>query len=298
MEMFQKAQRKKARLRLCLAGPSGSGKTYSAIKIAMGLSGKIAMIDTEHGSGELYADLTDYDVVSLGAPYSPHRYIECIKQAEKMGYNVLIIDSLSHAWTGEGGVLEMVDNAAKASKSGNSYTAWRDVTPAHNKLVEAILTSNLHIITTLRTKTDYVMETNEKGKAAPRKIGLAPIQRDGMEYEFTIVLDLSIDGHVASASKDRTRLFDGKYEVPSEKTGELLLHWLNSGKSEEEVTEESNRKFSLVIDSIFASDSLEALKEKFKEAKEIYGHDPRAILEIVNAKEARKIDLLHAEGKP
>lgn len=227
--MFRKAERKQAKLRLCLAGPSGSGKTYSSIKIAQGLGGKIAMIDTEHGSGELYAHLTNYDVVTLDAPYSPERYIACIKEAEKAEYAVLIIDSLSHAWSGEGGILEMVDKSAKASKSGNSYTAWRDVTPWHNKLVEAILTSNLHIITTMRTKTEYVIETNEKGKSTPRKVGMAPVQRDGMEYEFTAVLDLSIDGHFYSASKDRTGLFDGKPDLPSEKTGKVLLEWLNSG---------------------------------------------------------------------
>jgi hypothetical protein len=232
--MFRKAERKQAKLRLCLAGPSGSGKTYSSIKIAKGLGGSIAMIDTEHGSGELYAHLTDYDVVTLDAPYSPERYIACIKAAEKAQYAVLIIDSLSHAWSGEGGVLEMVDKSAKASRSGNSYTAWRDVTPWHNKLVEAILTSNLHIITTMRTKTEYVIETNEKGKTTPRKVGMAPVQRDGMEYEFTAVLDLSVDGHLYSASKDRTGLFDGRPDLPSEKTGEMLLNWINSGKAIEE----------------------------------------------------------------
>ncbi len=232
--MFRKAERKQAKLRLCLAGPSGSGKTYSSIKIAQGLGGKIAMIDTEHGSGELYAHLADYDVVTLNAPYSPERYIECIKAAEKAGYTVLIIDSLTHAWSGEGGVLEMVDKVSKTSRTGNSYTAWRDVTPWHNKLVEAILTSNLHIITTMRTKTEYVIETNEKGKTTPRKVGMAPVQRDGMEYEFTAVLDLSLDGHFYSASKDRTGLFDGKPDLPSEKTGKILLEWLNSGKAVED----------------------------------------------------------------
>jgi hypothetical protein len=231
--MFRKAERKQAKLRLCLAGPSGSGKTYSSIQIARGLGGKIAMIDTEHGSGELYAHLTDYDIVTLDAPYSPERYIECIKAAEKAGYTVLIIDSLTHAWSGEGGILEMVDKVSKASRTGNSYTAWRDVTPWHNKLVEAILTSNLHIITTMRTKTEYVVETNEKGKTTPRKVGMAPVQRDGMEYEFTAVLDLSLDGHFYSASKDRTGLFDGKPDLPSEKTGRILLEWLNSGKAVE-----------------------------------------------------------------
>jgi hypothetical protein len=229
---IRKAERKKSKLRLGLCGPSGVGKTRGALEIAKGLGGNIIMIDTEHGSGELYVHICPFDVISLAAPYSPQRYVEAIKMAEKGGYTTLIIDSLSHAWAGEGGVLEMADKAAKASRSGNSYTAWRDVTPHHNKLVEAILSSPLHIIVTMRTKTEYAMEINEKGKTAPKKVGLAPIQREGMEYEFTVVLDISHDGHVASASKDRTELFDGKPDVITTKTGKMLLEWLNSGKEE------------------------------------------------------------------
>lgn len=227
--MFQKAERKKAKLRLALCGPSGSGKTYGALQVAKGLGGKIAMIDTENGSGELYADVCDYDVAQLEAPYSPDRYIEMIRGAEAAGYNVLIIDSLSHAWTGEGGVLDMHDKAAASSRSGNGFAAWREVTPKHNALVEAILRSNLHIITTMRTKTAYEIVEDDRGKKAPRKIGLAPVQRDGMEYEFTVVLDLSVDKHIATSSKDRTRLFDGQHMVLTPAVGESLLNWLESG---------------------------------------------------------------------
>ena len=174
--MFRKAERKQAKLRLALCGPSGSGKTYSALLIAQGLApgGKIALIDTERGSGELYADLTEYDVAPLEPPYTPARYIELIESAEEAGYDVLIIDSLSHAWTGEGGVLDMHDKAAAASRSGNSFAAWREVTPQHNQLVDAILGANLHIITTMRTKTAYDLVDDGRGKKKPVKIGLAP----------------------------------------------------------------------------------------------------------------------------
>jgi hypothetical protein len=232
MAGFRKAERSKAKLRLALCGPSGSGKTFSALLLAQGLApgGKIALIDTERGSGELYADLCDYDVCPLEDGFSPRRYVALINDAAQAGYDVLIIDSLSHAWSGEGGALDMVDKAAKASRSGNSFAAWREVTPEHNRLVDAILSAPMHVIVTMRTKTAYEVVENDKGRKAPVKIGLAPVQKEGMEYEFTAVLDLSVDGHVATASKDRTRLFDGRHEVLSAAIGTELLAWLNTGK--------------------------------------------------------------------
>jgi hypothetical protein len=229
--MFRKAERQQARLRLALCGPSGSGKTYSALLLAQGLvpGGKIALIDTERGSGELYAHLTDYDVAVLDPPFTPNRYIELIHLSEQSGYDLLIIDSLSHAWTGEGGILDLHDKAISANRSGNSFAAWREVTPKHNALVDAIIGSRLHIIVTMRTKTAYDL-VDDNGKKKPIKIGLAPIQREGLEYEFTTVFDLTVEGHVATASKDRTRLFDGDHFAPSVKTGELLRDWLLTGR--------------------------------------------------------------------
>jgi len=229
MSPFHKAERRKAKLRLALCGPSGSGKTYSALLVARGLvgpSGRIALIDTERGSGELYANLTEYDVAPLDAPFTPNRYVSLIRDAEAGGYDAVVIDSLSHAWSGEGGVLDMKEKAEKSQR--NSFAAWRDVTPAHNVLVEAILQSNAHVIVTMRTKTAYDL-VEENGKKKPVKVGLAPVQREGMEYEFTVVMDLSIEGHVATASKDRTSLFDGQHFVPDAKTGEVLKAWLESG---------------------------------------------------------------------
>jgi hypothetical protein len=230
--MFRKAEKRQAKLRLALCGPSGSGKTYSALLIAQGLApgGKIALIDTERGSGELYADLTAYDVAPLEPPYTPGRYIEIIRAAESAGYDVLIIDSLSHAWTGEGGILDMHDRATSASRSGSSFAAWREVTPKHNALVDTILGAGLHVVVTMRTKTAYDMVDDGKGGKKPIKIGLSPIQRDGMEYEFTTVVDLSVDNHIATATKDRTRLFDGEHFVPTVGTGEALRDWLTTGK--------------------------------------------------------------------
>lgn len=232
MNIFRKAERKAAKLRAALCGTSGSGKTYSALLLARGLageSGRIAIIDTERGSSELYSDLFGYDVAQLDPPFTPHRYIGLIKEAAS-SYDVLVIDSLSHAWAGEGGILEMHDNATKADRGGNSYTAWRNVTPQHNALVEALLTAPCHVIVTMRSKTAYELVDDGKGKKKPVKIGLAPIQRDGMEYEFTLVWDLSVESHVASASKDRTRLWDARNEIIAIQHGTELRQWLESGK--------------------------------------------------------------------
>ncbi len=234
MTMFRKAERRKAKARVGIAGPAGSGKTYSALKIAFGLGGKIAMIDTENGSGDLYAHLGDYDVLTLTAPFTPEKYIEGIKAAEAAGYDVLIIDSLSHAWAGEGGLLDAQGKIADSS--GNSWTAWRKVTPRHNLLVETILQSKLHIIATMRSKMEYA-QTEENGKKVVKKLGLAPIQRDGMEYEFTVFMDLSQE-HLATATKDRTGLFDGQYFTPDESTGGRLLAWLEMGVDAPEPEEE------------------------------------------------------------
>lgn len=231
---FRKAERKKAKLRLALSGPSGSGKTFSALLIAKGIGGRVAMIDTERGSGELYADNArigmDYDVLQLGPPYHPKRYVEAIEAAQRARYDVAIVDSGSHAWMGEGGMLDEVDRAAKANR-GNSMAGWKAVAPIEKKFLEAITGTDIHIIMTLRTKTDWDMQKDEKtGKVSPVKVGLKPEQRQGLEYEFTTVFDLSVDGNVATASKDRTDLFKGQHFVPDEETGRLLMEWLNSGK--------------------------------------------------------------------
>jgi AAA domain len=230
---IRKAERRKAKLRLGLVGVSGAGKTYSSLILAKGLGGKVCIIDTESRSADLYANEFDYDVLELAPPFSPLKYIEAIKLCEKSGYDIIIVDSLTHAWAGEGGALDLHTDVIRAQKGvKNSYTAWRDVTPIHNKLINAILQSPSHIIVTMRSKTHHDLQENEHGKKVPVKIGLAPVQREGMDFEFTVVLDISSD-HYASSSKDRTRLFDGKNFMIGEQTGKELLEWLNYGKEEE-----------------------------------------------------------------
>jgi hypothetical protein len=215
---IRKAERKKAKLRLALIGPTGSGKTYSALQLAFGLGSKTGLIDTENGSGDLYANVGDYDIISLAPPYTVSSYREAIRAFEEAGYDTIIIDSLSHAWAGEGGLLDKSGQLEKSGKVKNSFAAWREITPEHNKLVEEMLGSPCHIIATMRVKTEYVMEPDARGKMVPRKVGLAPVQRDGIEYDFTVCIDIN-DSHVASASKDRTGLFDGWYDRISPETG-------------------------------------------------------------------------------
>lgn len=227
--MFQKATKKQAKLRLAISGPSGSGKTMGALSLAQGLGGRIALLDTEHGSASLYSDKFDFDVLELAPPFAPERFIEAINGAAAAGYGVLVIDSITHEWDGAGGILDIHDKVTCAAKSGNSYTAWAEVTPRHNALLNAILRAPIHIITTLRSKTEYVLQ-DVGGKSVPRKLGMAPIQRAGYEYEQSVVLDLSLDNHLATATKDRTSLFDGATPEPiSRVTGEKLLAWLNAG---------------------------------------------------------------------
>jgi hypothetical protein len=283
---FKKAERKKAKLRLALCGPAGAGKTYSALRIATGLGGKVALLDTERRSGDLYANDFEYDTCSLDEEFSPQNYIEIIKTAETNGYDILIIDSLSHAWSGEGGVLELVDKATQASNSKNSYFAWRNVTPQHNALVDTILKSKMHIIATIRTKTDYLV-SEEKGKSKPIKVGLAPIQREGIDYEFTVVLDLSLEGNIATASKDRTKLFQGKNFIVTEKTGIELVEWLEDGRSQDDLLMEFLKTYTQRIES---ANSLDILKAVFidgiKEARQL--SDERAENELTRLKDARK----------
>ena len=226
--MFEKATRKRSRLRLALCGSAGSGKTYTALTIAKELGQRVAVLDTERGSASKYADRFDFDVVEL-SNYHPRKYVEVINAAESGGYDVLIIDSLTHAWSGKGGALELVDQASARSKSRNSFAAWREVTPLHNELVDAILGSGVHIIVTMRSKTEYVLEDNGKGGKVPRKIGMAPVQRDGMEYEFDCVADMD-QAHTMVVTKSRIpEIADAVIKEPGAKFAKTVAKWVGVG---------------------------------------------------------------------
>lgn len=225
--MFKKAEKEKLKARLVIEGPSGSGKTKSSLLIARGLvgdSGRIAMIDTEKESGKIYSDVTDFDHASLFEPFTPERYIEMINFAAQEKYDCLIIDSIAHEWAGTGGILEI-----HGSMPGNSYANWGKITPRHNAFINAILNYPGHIICTCRSKQAYVLETNDKGKQEPKKVGMAPQQRDDVDFEFTVVLKID-RSHMAEGDKDRTGLFPvGNWFMPSIQTGIDLAAWLGNG---------------------------------------------------------------------
>jgi hypothetical protein len=219
---LQKAERKQAVIKLALQGPSGSGKTYSSLLLVYGLVGswnQIAVIDTENNSSHLYSHLGNFNVLSLSEPFSPERYMEAIEMCVKAGMKAIIIDSISQEWEGPSGILEV-----HSSMAGNSFTNWNRVTPRHNAFVQKILQSSCHIIATIRSKQDYVL-TDKNGKMVPEKVGLKGVTRDGMDYEFTVVLDLDIK-HQATASKDRTGLFTNPLPFTiTEQTGIKIRTW-------------------------------------------------------------------------
>ena len=251
--IFKRATKKDSKLRLGLIGPAGSGKTYTALTVAKHLGGRVALVDSENGSASKYANLFDFDVLELQS-FSPTDFVNAIKAAEQAGYDVLIIDSLSHAWSGkQNSALELVDGAAARSKSGNSFAAWREVTPLHNQMVDAMVGTNLHVIATLRSKTEYVIEENERGKKVPRKVGMAPIQRDGLEYEFDVVGDMDWENRLIVTKTRCPELAGAVMHQPGKEFADVLKAWLGEGGEPEQEppqirpvapTPESNVKIS------------------------------------------------------
>lgn len=226
------AQRAQVKLRLGLSGASGFGKSYSALLLAFGITNdwsKVAIIDTENSSANLYAHLGNFNVLALNEPYTPERYIEAIRTCENSQMEVIIIDSITHEWSGEGGCLQIHE------KLGGRFQDWAKVSPRHQGFIDAILKSPCHIITTVRRKVDYTMDTDMNGRAKVTKLGLKEITREGFEYELTVNFELINDRHLVKASKDRTGLFMDKPEfVINKATGKKLIAWCNDGVSIEE----------------------------------------------------------------
>ncbi len=244
---LRQSERKKAKIKLALQGSAGSGKTYSSLMLAQGLTNKdltkVAIIDTENGSADLYAHLGQYNVLTLEPPFTPEKYIQAIDVCLAAKMEVIILDSISQVWD------ELLDFHSKLP--GNSFTNWNKVTPRQKAFVDKILQAPAHIIATMRTKQDYVLQQKD-GKFVPEKVGLKAIQRDGVDYEFTIVFDIDIK-HFASASKDRTNLFSGKPEFTiNSSTGSKILAWCNSGSDLE-----------IARDKIRECKEIEALREYY-----------------------------------
>lgn len=238
---LRRATRKQAKIKLAMEGVSGSGKSMSSLLLASGMTdwSKIAVIDTENHSADLYAHLGEYNVLQLSKPFTPERYITAITTCEDAGMEVIIIDSITHEWDGAGGILDQHGNMP-----GNSFTNWAKMTPRHNAFVQKILESPCHIISTIRTKQDYVL-SERNGKMVPEKVGLKGITRDGMDYEFTVVFSVDIK-HLAKASKDRTGLFmDQPEEVITAEHGKRILQWCNAGISLDNVKSDISSAVSL-----------------------------------------------------
>lgn len=231
---LREAKRENVKLKIGLSGPSGAGKTLSALYLAKGIQkgdmSKVAVLDTENGSALYYADLAEvigWKHIPFDPPYSPQRFVEGIRYAQSQGIETLIIDSASHEWEGEGGCLDIHTQLSKTAK--NSYTVWGDITPLHNQFVDTMRTSLMHIICNVRSKQEYVLEKNDKGKSVPIKVGMKGIQREGLDYEMGIMFDIDM-AHFATTSKDRTNLFVDQlpFKITPD-TGSILLDWANGG---------------------------------------------------------------------
>lgn len=232
--VFVKANRTKCKLKLNLNGPAGSGKTFTALTIASSIGKKIAVLDTENESASFYADFFDFDVLSLTPPYTPERYVHIIHAAKQQGYDVLIIDSATHEWTGSGGCLEQNERAATLRFKGNTWAAWSETTPRHRDFIDAIVQADMHIITTTRSKT----ETTQEGKKII-KLGIKPEQRDGFEYELSTALDVIHENHFVVPTKDRTFIFNPAGELITPEIGPRILAWLNNEKQQEQALQDA-----------------------------------------------------------
>jgi hypothetical protein len=225
---FTRAKRTKVPLKIAMTGATGSGKTFSALLLAFGLGSKVAVVDTENESASLYEHLGEFDVNNIYAPFTVKKYTDAIREAEKMGYEVLVIDSGSHVWNASGGLLQQKE--AKDAAGGNSFTNWATVSKQYEEFKSVILESRMHIIFCMRSKMEHVQEKDDRtGKTVVKKLGLAPVMRDGIEYEFTILFDIQSD-HTAIATKDRTGVFDGWLSPISEKHGKALTEWQAGAK--------------------------------------------------------------------
>lgn len=239
MSLFQPAVKTEAKLRMALSGPSGSGKTFTSLVFATKLaslgSGKIALVDTESGSASKYADMFTFDVAEM-THFHPQNYVKAINAAEDAGYDVVILDSITHAWTGKGGILDIV---------GGNFNKWKDVNPIEQAFLNAIIGSELHVIATMRAKTQYEVEKDSRGKAVPKKVGMGAIQRDGIEYEFDITAMLDIENNITiektrcpALKGVRENCPDGSFLVP-------VIEWLGSSGSKpdpEPQTQRNNRQ--------------------------------------------------------
>jgi hypothetical protein len=292
----EKAERTKVPLKVAFISPSGDGKTFSSLRLATGMAteleringkkAKILLGNTERGRGRYYADQFDYDIADLESPFSPQLYIDLIDYAEQAGYDILILDSTSPEWEGIGGCLDQVDKITKGNQSRNRE-AWKVVTPQHDAFINKIVTSNIHIIATMRGKDQWVADKNEKGKTEANKIALGAKQRDNFEYEFTCVFTLT--NTIATQHKDNTHLFDSRPPKQlDENDGELLVKWANSGKAVAPVVNRNPE----VLDSVAIKDAISEIDSLIK-VKVADGVEKKDIAEVI-----KKFNIVNGKADP
>ncbi|MDE5482778.1 ATP-binding protein [Elizabethkingia meningoseptica] len=274
------SERRKAKIKMALQGSAGAGKTFSALLLAQGLTNgnfsKVAIIDTENGSADLYAHLGNYNVLPLTPPFTPEVYIKAIEICEQAGMEVIILDSISHCWD------ELLDFHSRLA--GNSFTNWNKVTPRQKAFVDKLLQANAHIIATMRTKQDYVLNQKD-GKYIPEKVGLKAVQKDGLDYEFTLVFDVDIK-HYVTISKDRTGLFMGKPEfIIASETGSKILNWCNNGSEDRPVVNTIVKSMENVKMEISYTNNIQELMKLYQDNPQFQGS-------LKNEFEARKSFLL------
>jgi hypothetical protein len=304
---FKKATKEKLKARVAFLGPAGAGKTYSALAVGSRLGQRMAVIDTEHGSARKYASDFSFDVLELDS-FSPDTYVAAIHAAEQAGYDVIVIDSLSHAWMGKDGALEMVDRVKK--RGGNGFNAWGDVTPKQTAMVEAMVACKAHLLVTMRSKMEYVQEKDERtGKTTIRKVGMAPVQRDGLEYEFDVVGDMTQD-NLFIVTKSRCSALAGKeFDKPGANVATPLLAWLDDGAekapspasrpAQTEPAPAPQHEPNLVLDAALAAiadaptvDALDGMADKLGKMRDALGRGCPDDKRIVDAYRARKAALV------
>lgn len=256
----KKAKREKIYVKLALMAPSGGGKTYGSLRLASGMAdeikketgkdAKILLANTEQKRGYYYANEFDYDIVDIEPPHNPEKYVELIDFAVSEGYDILIVDSSSHEWEGKGGCLELQQQA------GGTYQAWGKITPRHNRFIDAIADSPIHIIATMRGKDQYEVNKDDRGKTSVQKLGVGAKQRDGFEYEFTCTFLIDQKTNCAEVQKDNTHIFEGEGPtLLTENHGRKIIQWANSGEgytpvAKKDTTEPPADKLSSLKDEI------------------------------------------------
>lgn len=291
--MFTKAVKTEAKLRLAIAGPSGSGKTYTALAIGTALAngGRVAVLDTEHGSASKYADLFDFDVLNEVAPFHPDKVTAAIRDAAAAGYGVLVLDSMSHFWNGPGGMTDIVEDISRRMRNPNSFAAWKDGTPIQQRMIESVVAAPLHIIATIRSKQDYIL-VDKNGKQTPQKVGMAPIQRDGFEYEFDVFMDMDIDNTGIIAKTRCPALTGGVFKKPGGDVAAILADWL-TGAAPAPVTPQPNPTGKLYTDGSFVAPAAVASYDAY-----VAAHDGKAPDNVHNLRNWYKSQNGNAQAQP